>query len=346
VEAHDGALRVLGTLGLGSGSLRTGFDLSGRFGLQALGSTYEGDALTASEVSIDSADRAMAGIFAETEQPLPWARWSVAGGLRGDRVRAQNEGGYFGDHTVSHGAISGFAAVTFVPAGAWSTTLQVSRGFRDAMLSDRYFRGVSGRGFITGNPDLQPETTLQWDLAVRHETARWGIGLYGYRYVLHDLIERYRPAGSSDFAFRNAGTEELDGAELESEAVLPAGLVARLTLAWARGEIQEDGTPAPDVPAPSAGMALERRTGAWRGWVQWTVFLRDDRPRTLDQGGTEVVVPGYALLDASLGRTLGRNLEARLIGRNLLDKLYPGGSDEVDAPGPGRSATFALSGRW
>ena len=46
--------------------------------------------------------------------------------------------------------------------------MQVARGFRDPVLSDRYFRGPSGRGFITGNPDLDPETSVQFDVGVRY----------------------------------------------------------------------------------------------------------------------------------------------------------------------------------
>ena len=42
-------------------------------------------------------------------------------------------------------------------------TAQVARGFRDPILSDRFYRGPVGRGFIEGNPDLKPETSLQFD---------------------------------------------------------------------------------------------------------------------------------------------------------------------------------------
>ena len=36
------------------------------------------------------------------------------------------------------------------------------------MLSDRFYRGPVGRGFIEGNPDLKPETSLQFDLTARY----------------------------------------------------------------------------------------------------------------------------------------------------------------------------------
>ena len=64
------------------------------------------------------------------------------------------------------------------PFKGLSVTTQLSRGFRDPVLSDRYFRGPSGRGFITGNPDLTPETSLQFDLAVRYAVAATQLAVY------------------------------------------------------------------------------------------------------------------------------------------------------------------------
>ena len=87
-----------------------------------------------------------------------------------------NTGGYFGDRETGNGAFSGFTALTAGPFGGLNLTAQVSRGFRDPVLSDRYYRGPSGRGFITGNPDVSPETSLQYDLAVAKTDPAWHTG--------------------------------------------------------------------------------------------------------------------------------------------------------------------------
>ena len=124
----------------------------------------------------------------------------VTAGLRGDNVTTENNGGYFGDRSTSNGAFSGFAAATAGPFSGFSVTGQVSRGFRDPTLSDRYFRGPSGRGFITGNPDLEPETRLQFDLTARYTMARTQIGVSYYDYRIDDLdraLLRRRPTSSS-----------------------------------------------------------------------------------------------------------------------------------------------------
>ena len=73
-------------------------------------------------------------------------------------------GGYFGARGTDEGAFSGFVAAT-LGRGGFSATAQGSRGFRDPTSSDRYYRGPTGRGFITGNPDLDPERSLTAQLA-------------------------------------------------------------------------------------------------------------------------------------------------------------------------------------
>ena len=52
-----------------------------------------------------------------------------------------------------------------MPSRAWPR-LRSNRwraGWDITALSDRYFRGPSGRGFVTGNPDLEPERRLDID---------------------------------------------------------------------------------------------------------------------------------------------------------------------------------------
>ena len=70
-------------------------------------------------------------------------------------------------------------------------TAQVARGFRDPMLSDRFYRGPVGRGFIEGNPDLKPETSLQFDLTGRYVAGPVRLAAAAYHYRITDLVERY-----------------------------------------------------------------------------------------------------------------------------------------------------------
>ena len=202
-------------------------DVNGRAGLRALDIferyTLAGALTTTENVSIDSARRVDRAVYSSLEAVVA-PTVSLAGGARVDYVTTTNRAGYFGDRNTSNGAgvrlrcrsrpatISGFVL-----------TAQVARGFRDPVLSDRYFRGPSGRGFITGNPDLDPESSLQFDAGVRYTSRRVRAAVYAYHYRIDDLIERYQTT-PDDFLFRNRGRARLRGVELEAQIDLPGRL--------------------------------------------------------------------------------------------------------------------------
>jgi iron complex outermembrane receptor protein len=223
VEASDASLRFVATRPVEKGYWRAGVDLVTRFGLDATNRVEDHPqggtpVLVADEETIEEARRVDAGLFVEGERV--WGRMSLAAGLRGDDVSTRNRGGFFGDRSTSDGAVSGYAAISWRFGGGMDAAVQVSRGFRDPQLSDRYFRGTTARGRIAGNPDLEPETTRQLDLALRSGKGRIRFGLYGYLYRIRELVERFEIA-PGEFAFRNRGEEDVRG--IESPSTSPAG---------------------------------------------------------------------------------------------------------------------------
>jgi len=218
-------------------------------------------------------------------------------------------------------------------------TLQYARGFRDALLSDRYYRGETGRGFITGNPDLRPETSNQFDLSLRYRSGAWAVNGFAYLYRIEDLIERYKEDGN--YFFRNRGEGEIRGFELEAVRALSADLSLQFGAWWLDGEILDDHSPVDDIPAP--GVSITLRESAPRG-LRWMIrgvaFARLDEP-----GPSEQVVPGYAVLDGAIGWAFTEGLQLQLLGRNLLDRTYLGSADEDAVLAPGRSFILTVRGR-
>lgn len=345
IDAKDASLRLTGHRPLGRGVLRVGFDAKTRFGLSAIGRFMDFDAAgqqtrTTTEISVETARRINLGAFAETEQILIPNRLNASLGIRRDSVTTKNTGGYFGDRSTSNGAFSGFVALTVLPAPRWSVTGQYSRGFRDPLLSDRYFRGVSGRGFVVGNPDLTPEKSNQWDLAVRTSVGPVNLAAYGYLYRIVNLIERYQ--AGTDFNFRNRGSEEITGAELEGDLNLSGGFTLRLGLTTCRGRILDDSSFAADIPPESASLSLDQRVNE-KIWWGLKIFLaaRDAAP-----GPTEKTTPGYGALDLSAGYRFPFGIDVRVILRNLFDKRYPATSDAVAVNAPGRGVSVVVGGSF
>ncbi len=228
-------------------------------------------------MSVDDARRIDTGVYLQAESALG-RYFRVSGGIRGDRVTTKNVGGFFGDRSTSNAAASGFGAVTVGPFQGFSVTTQVSRGFRDPVLSDRYFRGPSGRGFITGNPDLEPETSLQFDVATRYTMARTQLAVYFYQYRINDLIERYQTQ-TDFFFFRNRGRARLRGVEFEARSELGKGYSVEVAAQIARGRALDDNAGLDDI-SPATFSVLGRKEFGDRVYAQTRVafYAKDDRP--------------------------------------------------------------------
>jgi outer membrane receptor protein involved in Fe transport len=343
VTSNDASLRFMGARPLWKGRLRMGFDGYSRFDLEAVGETIHYDAADEetsreTDTSVEDASSLTTGLFLETEQTLVPGLLELSAGLRGDFISIENKGGYYGDQRQDDEALSGFLASRFMFGRGSSVTLQYAEGYRQPTLSDRYFRGVSGRGFVTGNPNLEPERSRQWDVAFRTFLGTsTRVAVYGYYYEIHDLIERYQEG--SNFFFRNRGEEELVGGELEIDTDISPRVSARATFSIARGEIVDDGSDAADVP-PMGGSFSLRHQVTDKIWYQLGLWAqdRDDRP-----GPTETTTPGYAVVDLAAGTDVGAGIALGVRVGNLLDHTYPESPDAAATLAPGRAFTFSLS---
>ncbi|HEV3485629.1 MAG TPA: TonB-dependent receptor plug domain-containing protein, partial [Vicinamibacterales bacterium] len=143
VSARDFQFRLLVERAAGRAHVEFGADINGRYGLEGteerLFYNLDGALLrTERTLSVESARRIDNGFFASVQAPL--ARVLLfAAGLRGDYVTTSNRGGFFGDRSTSNTAASGYASATAGSFGGFSFTGQIARGFRDPVLSDRYF---------------------------------------------------------------------------------------------------------------------------------------------------------------------------------------------------------------
>jgi outer membrane receptor protein involved in Fe transport len=346
VAAQDFHVRGSAERALGTARVDFGVDVNGRYGLRAL-DVFEiftlAGTLTEQQtnVSIDAARRIDAGVYASIEA-APAAVLSVAGGVRGDRVTTLNRGGYFGDRSTANGAASGFVALTAGSFRGISATVQAARGFRDPVLSDRYFRGPSGRGFITGNPDLEPETSVQFDASVRYTSPRVRAAAFVYQYRIDDLIERYS-VETDFFFFRNRGRARLRGFEAELQASLGRGVSIESAFQVARGRALDDDQSLDDI-SPETLSIQARKDFVVRGafaQVRVAVFAEDARP-----GPTERNAPGYTLIDVAGGLTIVTGLDLRLSVRNLLNDDYLASQDVRAVAAPGRSVALSAVVRF
>jgi outer membrane receptor protein involved in Fe transport len=341
VDARDFHVRALGEKLFGGARMDFGLDVNGRYGLEAEDVVIDFD-LAGNEISrdvnptIENASRTDTGLYVSGEGSVH-PRLDLGGGARVDWVTTSNTGGYFGDRSTSNSAFSGYGSATVGSFGGFSFTAQLAKGFRDPVISDRYFRGVTGRGFITGNPDLEPESSTQFDSAVRYTGRDWRGALYFYEYRFRDLIERYED-GEDLFFFRNRGRARIRGMELEIQAELPRAVTLEAAFQRQSGLALDDDVPLDDISPMTLFLQVRKSLGS-RAFVQARAafYAEDDEP-----GPTEIETPGYAVFDVSAGYRFDERLELRFLGRNLFDAAYPVSPDSRAVLAPGISGLISL----
>ncbi len=342
-RAEDASLRLVAGRPAGGGRLQVGFDAFSRFGLEVAVGRVELDRQgreaggSAAEAALRNGRQVTTGLFSTWTLQVA-ERWTLGVGGRGDRVESSSGGGYFGARSGSASELSGNVAITWASGEGTVATAQVARGFRVPTLSDRFYRGPSGRGFVTGNPDLAAETSLQWDLAVRRRAGAWATSVFLYRYEIAGLVERYRVG--EDYFFRNRGSALIDGAEVELQGDLDERWRVEAGGSWTRSRAAV-GEPLADAPAPGGSLGLHWTGERSYGFVRWAVRLEKRDP-----GPAEVGRAGFGRVDLGWGHRLGRELELRFALANALDRAYTASPDETADRAAGRAWTVGLSGRW
>jgi outer membrane receptor protein involved in Fe transport len=344
IAARDFHVRSFGEKLVGKSRVEFGVDINGRFGLNAIDDLIQHDLAgnvtsTRPNVSIDTAHRVDNGVYASIETAVAPVL-VLSGGIRGDYVTTSNTGGFFGDRSTGNGAGSGYASATVGSFGGFSLTAQIARGFRDPVLSDRYYRGPTGRGFITGNPDLNPETSVQLDLGLRYVSPRFRFATFYYHYRINDLIERYEST-TDFFFFRNRGTARVRGYEAEAQATLPGGVALDFAAQVAQGRALDDNAYLDDISPVNIMATVRRQFGRGFGQVRAAYFGEDDH-----FGPTERAVPGYTLVDAAAGYQVVKPLELRIQVRNLLNEAHYASQDVRAVFAPGRSASLVATVRF
>lgn len=340
---RDAQVRITADHTVGNFWLQTGADVQQRYGLQSDDTTVAYD-LPGTIVSIDtnpsiaSAHRTSLGVFSQAAAQVS-PRIRLSGGVRGDAVRNVNAGGYFGDRRVTNGAVAGVASAGFSLTPRTTITAQIARGFRDPTLTDRFYRGPVGRGFIEGNPDLRPETSRQVDVTVRRDFSfvRLSAALYDYR--ITNLVERY-VVGGTNFFYRNRGEARLRGAEIEAQASLRRDVVVEVSAQTSSGRDGDTGSPIDDVAPRALTFVLRHAHGSKIG----SYFRLAAVGRHSDAGPSEVPTPGFVAMDAGTMWRLSSRFEMRAAARNLLNQSWysNAGPRWVYAPGRNGSITFGV----
>ena len=188
-------------------------------------------------------------------------RVDILGGVRYDFLQMKALPlGEVSPIVTKEGQATGFLAVSYKLVKNLTAFVNMSRAYRLASINERFYTGISGRGFIVGNPDLRPESSLNLDGGLKLLGRHHFFGFYAFRYQIDDMIERYR-FDPSTYTYGNIEKGLLQGLEFEVEAFLLPGWKVFGNVATIRGRSLETGVPLNDIPP----FQIYTGTRVWKG---------------------------------------------------------------------------------
>ncbi len=308
---------------IADGSVITGVDLFGRNGVEARETG-------ASDVSVTLDGRQLeSSAFATWERPFERSTLAVGGrwtlldqGQRDATSRSDSAG-------------SAFVGLALDLPHGWDLRLHAGSGWRFASLSERYFRGTTGRGQVVGNPDLDPERSWSGETGLRWTGTRAFIETTVHYTRVNDYIERIDVGDVRTFVNLDSG--RIVGLELAGSWSADPDW----TLDWGGHRLDgeaESGVPLADIPPDSLWAAV-----TWRQ-RQWSLRGRlEERLSKDDPASGESPLDSATLASFRLEYRCPKGVLALTVD-NLLDETYRSAADDKLPPAAGRS--IGLSWRW
>ena len=316
----------------GTESARLGIDYVGRRRVQAdeIMTDLTGGK-TEEQSSLDNAQEDEAGLYGAVEWNLGGA--VILAGARYAWQRQRNADRPGADDS----AVTGFAGLVAPLGTAFEVVSNLGTGLRFPSLSERFFDGTTGRGEVVGNPNLDPERSLNVDAGLRW----YGDKLFVAGYLFHNDINNYieRIEIEPDLlTFANLTSGTIQGLELDG--LYQFDRFWKLTFGGhlLEGRDDED-RPLADIPADRFTLGGVWQRGRWSADARW-----EQRASRTDPGSGEKPIPSASLLAASIDYRFPNGLALSLSGRNLLDETYFNSADNKVPYAAGRS--IGLSLRW
>jgi hemoglobin/transferrin/lactoferrin receptor protein len=232
------------------------------------------------------------GAFSQTEWYLH-PQWTLSAGGRLSYYHFRTEGGlsqpgfYFEPRKVDDNALSGSVGLVYSPVQDLHLSFNVANGYRHPNAQDLYFDGpASGGIYVVGNPDLQPETSVSYDLGLR-----WGPGGLAFSGNLFystytDLIDAVaitpppQAFGQPTYQYTNIASARIYGAEAEAQWHLREQWDLRSSASTSVGEVTDreairtlygqdaDRAPLANVPPFKGSLGLRWTDARGRLWVE------------------------------------------------------------------------------
>lgn len=289
-------------------------------------------------------------------------QWTLSLGGRYSRYDYHAEAGpsapgfSFTEQNTTNDALSGSIGAVFAPQPDLHLSANMANGYRQPNAQDLYFSGAASVGYVLGNPALEPEKSVSYDVGLRWGPGAWAVSGNAYLSTYKDLIDALQvpsvpeAQGQPTYQYTNISEARIYGAEAEGEFVLRRDWRVRAAVAGQIGEItsaeaierlygvqNQDKAPLAGVPPFKGNTSLRWGAPTGRYWVEagarWSWRTNRLPLPTPGVPQTTEFKKEWLVGDVSAGLNLGMG-QRLLIGiRNLADTQYRYPLGSLDEPG-------------
>ena len=321
--------------------LEAGADLFGQAGAEAVtqDTSYAADGTTQAvtgKLPYARGSRMDAGLFVSADYS-GFRNLDLVGGVRWDSLSMKAAPGGGTAVASRDGKATGFLAASLKITESLVGFVNMSRAYRVPSLNERYYTGISGRGFIVAQPGLRLETSLNADAGFRFYGRRFFAGLYGFAYAIDGMIERYTNSPGV-YTYGNIDKGRLNGLELEVEYFPVPGWKVFGNMFAIRGRNAAAGGPLNDVPPVQLFAGTKAWVGRFSAEVDAMFRLRKDNP-----GPAEIAIPASTVVNARAAYRVSPSLSFYARLGNLFDATYIARPDAEAMEEPGRSLTLGAA---
>jgi len=224
----------------------------------------------------------------------------------------------------------------------------INEGFRApniddlATVNNNVFAGTQ-----LPNPNLQPETSISYELGAKLNYDRFRSQLFVWWTDLQDYIVRGAPNNQELLDFSNSRAY-LNGVEFSGEYLIGCDWSLYGNFWYTYGQDTVNNVPVSRIPPTQGIVGLRRRWNCGNDWFDVYAWLVDDQDRLaprdvtddnrIPPGGT----PGYGIVNVRYGRMISQRQRVSMNVTNLFDTQYRVHGSGSAGPGIGAILSYEL----
>ncbi|MEA3454881.1 MAG: TonB-dependent receptor [Campylobacterota bacterium] len=308
---------------------------------------------------IAPSSRTGTGLFVQDEIDVS-ALLKVTAGLRYDTIEAQTDGSaapYFitSPQSDRDSAVSGSIGAVYSFGQTSNVYANIGRAFRAPTLIERYYFGPhDGPAQDHGNPDLDPETSLNTDVGIRFREEEYQASFGLFYNKVDDMIRKIlinpsAPAIEQIYQYQNISKATLYGGELDVRYFVTDEWTLFASAWMTKGEDDTHGRPLNAIPPAKASYGVDYEMELY----DYTVLLELQGETALKQddvGIGEKPTSGYTRANFYAYISNDNGLKVSLAVENIFDRTtydhLSYGWQQLDYASMGRNVKFEVGYRF